>query len=231
MNQVWRGDGLAGAGLGCVRVSVPSMRGKSDLSLILGVTHFHSQYPGDDVSTELFVEASKEIVFGSIRSSRCHNVCPSDHLSVCYLQSALKVSQSSTFFLKHLSVSPSQVCFRSLSILHRTNGVSRFDIHNIFSSDVAVPCWPNMSSTGGVWGCEVESGHLGDWPCHHRRGLQQSAHWAAPWGDTLSVDLIQNKTKYFWLLLRECWESCSKTLFWSIHMPELAWKKCKQTSF
>ena len=53
MVQVWRGDGLAGAGLGCVRVSVPSMRDDGDLSLLLGVTHFHSQYPGDDVSTLL----------------------------------------------------------------------------------------------------------------------------------------------------------------------------------
>ena len=48
-HQVWRGDGLAGAGLGCVRVSVPR-RGEADLSILLGVTHFHSQYPGDDVS-------------------------------------------------------------------------------------------------------------------------------------------------------------------------------------
>ena len=51
MTQVWRGDGLAGAGLGCVLVSVPSIRGETDLSVLLGVTHFHSQYPGDDVST------------------------------------------------------------------------------------------------------------------------------------------------------------------------------------
>ena len=48
-HQVWRGDGLAGAGLGCVRVTVSRQSG-DDLSILLGVTHFHSQYQGDDVS-------------------------------------------------------------------------------------------------------------------------------------------------------------------------------------
>ena len=42
-HEVWRGDGLAGAGAGVVRVEL------DHLSLLLCVTHLHAQYPGDDV--------------------------------------------------------------------------------------------------------------------------------------------------------------------------------------
>ena len=42
-HQVWRGDGLAGAGAGCVMVNMDGYK------ILLCVTHFHAKYPGDNV--------------------------------------------------------------------------------------------------------------------------------------------------------------------------------------
>ena len=44
LHQVWRGDALAGAGVGCVKVVM------DNISVMLCVTHMHAAYPGDNVS-------------------------------------------------------------------------------------------------------------------------------------------------------------------------------------
>ena len=140
MNQVW---------LGCVRVSVPNIRGKTKLSLILGVTHFHSQYPGDDVSTELFAETSKDMVFGSIRSSRCHNAHwakrPKKAFATNLLTLLMSLSPSlcSLSFLTSspsLSVTPSdpRVLSQPLTLPIYLNKLSLDDSQHAISSNLGV---------------------------------------------------------------------------------------------
>ena len=72
LHQVWRGDALAGAGVGCVKVVM------DNTSVMLCVTHMHAAYPGDNVS-QIYIQGvpkksvNKEIsiTFEQMATQRC----------------------------------------------------------------------------------------------------------------------------------------------------------------
>ena len=56
-HQVWRGDALAGAGVGCVKVVM------DNINIMLCVTHLHAAYPRDDVRSQIRIMKVNNYLF------------------------------------------------------------------------------------------------------------------------------------------------------------------------